>query len=93
MNASPIEASETAEKDRRRRLLWLTIALFVGLPLYLITVSLILGALTAPTPVEDGTPAKPLHWAIELIVYLVLGVIWAFPLKRLAMGVGKKPQG
>lgn len=80
-----------AERRRRRRLLALTLALLLGLPLYLVTVSLVLGALTAPVPGPDGAIEKPLHWAVELLIYIVLGMVWALPLKRLATGVGKKP--
>lgn len=83
--------AETMERQRRRRVLMLTLLLLVGLPLYLILASTIVGTLTAPTPNAEGTGAdKPLHWALEMLIYVVLGVIWAFPLKRLVQGVGRK---
>ncbi len=87
------EAAIAHEKSRRKRLLIATLLLLVALPIYLIAVAWILGALTAPEVASDGTviDAKPLHWALELLVYLALGLVWAFPMKRLVMGLGKKP--
>lgn len=80
------------EKARRRRLLIVTLLLLIGLPIYLICVAWILGALTAPVVAPDGTlvEGRPVHWAIEVLIYLVLGLVWAFPMKRLVMGLGKK---
>lgn len=84
-------ALKAAEKSRRRRLLLTTLILLVGLPIYLLVAAMILGALTAPVVAPDGTliEAKPLHWAVELLVYVVLGMVWAFPLKSLVKGLGK----
>lgn len=80
------------ERARRRKLLRITLILLIGLPIYLIVAALIMGALTAPTVGPDGgvIDAKPVHWALELLIYLGLGLVWAFPLKRMVMGVGKK---
>ncbi len=82
------ETAEAAERVRRRRVLLLTLVLLLGLPLYLIAASMVVGALTAPTPGPDAV-TKPVHWAVELIIYIVLGLVWVFPLKGLAKGVGK----
>ena len=80
-----------AEKARRRRVLLMAVILLLGLPLYLIVASTIIGYLTAPTPgVDGGSPEKPLHWLMELAIYIVLGVVWALPLKGLVRGVGRK---
>lgn len=73
----PIDPDAPEEKARRRRVLWLTLLLLIGLPIYLIAASLVVGALPRP------------HWALELAVYVVLGLVWAFPLKRLVKGVGR----
>ena len=77
------------EAARRRRVLRVTLLLLVGLPIYLIAASYIVGTLTAPV-IENGEPVKPLHWSVELLIYVVLGVVWALPMKRLVAGVGRK---
>jgi cation transporter-like permease len=81
------------EKSRRRRLLVATLLLLIGLPIYLMVVAWTLGALTAPTVAPDGSliEAKPLHWAVEALIYLGFGLVWAFPMKRLVKGLGKRP--
>lgn len=81
------------ERARRRRLLLLTFVLMLGLPLYLLAVTTVLGALTAPTPGVDGGVEKPIHWSVELLIYLVLGLVWVFPLKGLVKGIGRSPDG
>jgi hypothetical protein len=77
------------EKERRRKLLTLTLILLLGLPLYLIVASLIVGVLTAPTIGPDGQVERSLHWTVECGVYAVLGLIWALPLKGLSKGLAK----
>ncbi|MEO1330535.1 MAG: DUF2842 domain-containing protein [Pseudomonadota bacterium] len=84
---------ELYERGRRRRLLLLTLVLLLGLPLYLIAASTVLGALTAPTAGADGGIEKPLHWSVELMIYLGLGLIWVFPLKGLTKGLGRNADG
>ncbi len=79
-----------AEAGRRKRLLILTLVLMIGLPIYLIAAAYIVGAVTAPYVGPDGEVVRPLHWSLETLLYLFLGVIWVFPLKRLALGVGRK---
>ncbi|MBL4813327.1 MAG: DUF2842 domain-containing protein [Rhodobacteraceae bacterium] len=65
----------------KKRRLWSVIILVVGLPLY-IMVSMLLFALWVS---YFGRP--PI--VVELIIYAVLGVLWALPLKSVFMGVGK----
>ena len=61
-------------KSRR----WLSVlVLVVALPIYVIVASKAVDFLGRP------------HVLIELIVYAVLGVIWAFPLKGLFKGIGQ----
>lgn len=79
-----------AEKARRRRVLWVTLLLLFGLPVYIFVAGSLVAALNAPATGPNGELIpRPLHWAIELLVYLGLGIVWALPLKRLVQGVGK----
>ncbi|MEM1420857.1 MAG: DUF2842 domain-containing protein [Pseudomonadota bacterium] len=73
----PVDHDAPEEKARRRRVLWLTLLLLVGLPLYLIVASFLVAALPRP------------HWFLEMIIYVLLGLVWAFPLKRLVIGAGR----
>lgn len=61
-------------KARKR---WSIFALVVALPLYIVV---------AVNVVEmfDRPP-----FLVELLVYVVLGIVWTFPLKKLFLGVGK----
>ena len=77
-----------AERDRRRRLLWTTLLLLVGLPVYLIGASYLVAAINPIIDTPEG-PVRALHWSVELIIYIALGVFWALPLKRLVQGLGK----
>ncbi len=61
-------------KARRR---WSLIILLVGLPLYVILAVNIVALFERPS-----------IW-VELLVYLGLGVLWAFPLKAVFKGVGQ----
>lgn len=61
-------------KSRRR---WALFVLVLGLPLYILTAVGIMVWL-----------GRPSIW-VELIVYLVLGIVWAFPLKALFKGIGQ----
>ncbi|MBN2759551.1 MAG: DUF2842 domain-containing protein [Rhodobacteraceae bacterium] len=61
-------------KARKR---WSIFALVVALPLYIVvTVNVV--------EMFDRPP-----FLIELLIYVVLGIIWTFPLKRVFLGVGK----
>ena len=61
-------------KARRRLSL---LILLVALPLYIVVTITIVGWFDRP----------PL-W-LELVIYVALGVVWAFPFKRIFRGVGK----
>lgn len=60
---------------------WAIIILVIGLPVYMILASVlattVLGWLGRPSIL------------LELFIYVALGVLWVFPLKRVFMGVGQ----
>ena len=62
-------------KARRR---WSLVILLVGLPLYIVAAVSIVGLLDRP-PI-----------LVELLVYIVLGILWALPFKFVFRGVGKE---
>ena len=61
-------------KARRR---WSLVVLIFGLPVYIIMAIAIIALFDRP-PV----------W-LELIIYVALGVVWAFPLKAVFKGIGQ----
>ena len=61
-------------KARRR---WSLVILLIGLPIYIVAAVTVMNWLDRP----------PL--AVEVLVYVVLGVIWALPFKAVFRGVGK----
>jgi predicted membrane channel-forming protein YqfA (hemolysin III family) len=61
-------------KSRRRLSL---LILLVGLPAYVVVSVTIIGLFD-----------RPPFW-LELVIYLVLGVLWALPFKAVFKGVGK----
>ncbi|MEM7733498.1 MAG: DUF2842 domain-containing protein [Pseudomonadota bacterium] len=61
-------------KARRR---WSLVILLVALPAYIVTAVTIMNMLDRP-PI-----------AVEFIIYVALGVIWAVPLKKVFLGVGQ----
>lgn len=61
-------------KARRR---WTLVILVIGLPLYIVACVTVMNLLDRP----------PL--LVELAIYIGLGVLWAFPLKMVFMGVGQ----
>lgn len=67
-----------SHKSKRR---WAILILVVGLPVYMILASVlattVLGWLGRPSIL------------LELVIYVALGVVWVFPLKRVFMGVGQ----
>ncbi|GHF61289.1 DUF2842 domain-containing protein [Seohaeicola zhoushanensis] len=65
-------------KARRR---WSLVILLVGLPLYI-------GAALYVVSLFD----RPPFW-VELLVYVVLGVLWALPFRAVFRGVGKEDPG
>ncbi len=62
-------------KARRR---WSLVILVVGLPLYIIVAVGVVSLFERP-PI-----------LVELLVYIVLGVLWALPFKFVFRGVGKE---
>ena len=63
-----------SHKSRRRLSL---LILLVGLPLYIVLAISVLNWLGRPP------------FLVELLVYVVLGVLWALPFKAVFKGVGK----
>jgi len=61
-------------KAKRR---WSLLILVVGLPLYIIVAISILALM-----------GRPPIW-VELLVYLVLGLLWAVPFRKVFLGVGQ----
>jgi hypothetical protein len=61
-------------KARRR---WSAVILLVGVPLYIVVAVNVIALFDRP-PI----------W-FELIIYVALGVIWAFPLKFIFKGIGQ----
>ena len=63
-----------SHKARKR---WSIFALVVALPLYVVvTVNVV--------EMFDRPP-----FLVELMIYMVLGMVWAIPLKKVFLGVGK----
>ncbi|MTI03769.1 MULTISPECIES: DUF2842 domain-containing protein [Alphaproteobacteria] len=69
------QKSGLSYKARRR---WSLVILVIGLPLYIVAVVTVVNWLDRP-PI----------W-VELLVYIVLGVLWALPFKFVFRGVGKE---
>ncbi len=61
-------------KARRR---WSLIILLVGLPIYIIVATSVVGWLDRPGVL------------VELLIYIVLGVIWIVPFKSVFRGIGQ----
>lgn len=61
-------------KARRR---WSLVILLIGLPLYIVVAATVVSLLDRP-PV-----------LVELLVYVVLGILWALPFRSVFRGVGK----
>lgn len=65
-------------KSRKR---WSLVILLVGLPLYIMV------AVSLVNWMDRTWGRQPI--LIELAVYLVLGILWAFPFRRIFSGIGK----
>ncbi len=65
-------------KARKR---WSLVVLLVALPAYIVAAVTLTDWLRAR---YDGMPMP-----VELIVFVVLGVVWIVPLKRIFVGVGQ----
>lgn len=61
-------------KSRRR---WALIILLIGLPVYIVVAITIVGLLGRPSLL------------VELLVYVVLGIIWIVPFKAVFKGIGQ----
>jgi len=61
-------------KARKR---WALVVLLVGLPVYIAAAWWLTGLLDRP------------HFLVEIGIYLILGVVWALPLRGLFRGVGR----
>lgn len=64
-------------KARRR---WSLVILLVGLPLYIVAVVSVVNWLDRPSIL------------VELLVYIILGIVWALPFKFVFRGVGKEDE-
>ena len=62
---------------RKTRKSWALVVLLLGLPIY-VTICINIIALFDRPP-----------FLLELFIYVLLGVLWAFPLKFLFAGIGK----
>ena len=62
-------------KARRR---WSLVILLIGLPLYIMVAITVLALFERP-PI----------W-VELLVYIVLGILWALPFKFVFQGIGRE---
>jgi hypothetical protein len=65
----------------RARRRWSLVVLLVGLPVYVVAAVTIMTALERPPLV------------VELAVYVLLGVLWALPLRFVFRGVGREEEG
>ena len=61
-------------KARRR---WSLVILLIGLPLYIMAAVTVMNMLDRP------------HILVELLVYIVLGFLWAVPFKFIFKGIGQ----
>lgn len=61
-------------KARRR---WSLVILLLGLPLYIVCAVSVVGMLDRPSIL------------VELLIYIVLGVVWAVPFKFIFKGIGQ----
>ena len=61
----------------RARRRWSLAILLIALPLYLVVAVTVVGLFDRP-PI-----------LVELLIYVALGVVWAFPLRRVFIGVGQ----
>jgi hypothetical protein len=61
-------------KSRRR---WALIILIIGLPIYIIVATTLVGFIGRP------------NLLIELLVYVGLGIVWIMPFKSLFKGIGQ----
>lgn len=84
---------DQAERARRRRVLFLTVLLMIGLPLYIFAASWLAAAINPVVIDEDGALRRALPWYVEILVYLALGLVWALPFRRLSKGLARPVGG
>jgi len=63
-----------SNKSRRR---WSLIILLVGLPIYIVVAVNVVNLLERP------------NILVELVIYVVLGLVWILPFKPIFTGIGK----
>lgn len=61
----------------RARKRWALAILLVGLPLYVVAAVTVVGMFERP------------HIAVELLIYVALGLIWALPFRAVFRGLGR----
>lgn len=61
-------------KARRR---WALVILLVGLPVYVVAAITVIGLFDRP------------HVLVEMLIYIVLGILWALPFRAVFRGIGK----
>jgi uncharacterized membrane protein YhdT len=64
-----------SHKARKR---WALVILLVGLPVYIVAAITVIGLFERPS------------FLVEIAVYVILGVIWAFPFKFVFKGVARE---
>ncbi len=67
--------------DLKSRKRWSLVILLIGLPLYIVV------AVTLMNWLDRSFGRLPI--LVEILVYVALGVLWAFPFKRVFTGIGK----
>ena len=65
----------------RARRIWSMVVLLVGLPLYVVVAVTIMDAMRE----RFGRPV----WWLEVLVFVILGVLWALPFRSLFRGIGR----
>ena len=71
--------------DLKTRKRWSLVILLIGLPLYIVV------AVTLMNWLDRTFGRLPLP--LEVLIYLVLGVLWALPCKKIFTGIGKEETG
>lgn len=67
--------------DLKTRKRWSLVILLIGLPLYIVVAVSLVNWM-------DTTWGRQPIW-IELVIYVVLGILWAIPFKRVFRGIGQ----
>ena len=65
----------------RTRKRWSLVVLLVWMPLYIVVVISLMGWI-------EGRWGRP-PFLVELVVYVVLGVLWVLPFRKVFLGVGR----